>query len=83
MSKWDKLLSRVLAMDKDMRFEELRTILEHYGYVLHSPRSGSSHCTFRKEGCDPITIPRSNPIKIAYIQMVRRIVEKEIKDESD
>lgn len=39
--------------------------------------SGSSHCTFRKPGCQPITIPKHDPIKRIYIEKVREVVEKE------
>ena len=46
MSKWDKLLQRILSLDKDMRFEELRKVLESYGYVVTAPKGGSSHYTF-------------------------------------
>lgn len=48
MSKWDKLLKRIYALSKDMRFDELRKVLESYGYVMNAPKSGSSHYTFRK-----------------------------------
>ena len=34
MSKWDKLLNRILTMSNDIRFEELKKILESYGYVM-------------------------------------------------
>ena len=77
MSKWDKLLSRILSLDKNMRFDELRRILEAYGYVMHAPASGSSHYTFRKKGKHPITIPKHEPIKRVYVEMVREIVESE------
>ena len=63
MSKWDKLLERILALSNDMRFDELRKVLEAYGYTMNAPRSGSSHYTFRKPGCMPITIPKHEPIK--------------------
>ena len=43
MSKWDKLIARICALSKDMRFDELRKVLESYGYVMYAPRSGSSH----------------------------------------
>ena len=46
MSKWDKLIARICALSKDMRFDELRKVLESYGYVMYAPRSGSSHYTF-------------------------------------
>ena len=50
MSKWDKLLTRICALSKDLRFDELRKVLESYGYVMNAPKGGSSHYTFRKAG---------------------------------
>lgn len=63
MSVWDKLLARVLSLDKNLRFEDLKKTLEAYGYDMTSPRGGSTHCTFRKKGKPPITIPKHIPIK--------------------
>ena len=51
MSKWDKLLARICTLSKDIRFDELRKVLESYGYEMNAPRSGSSHYIFRKKGC--------------------------------
>ena len=47
MSQLDKLIQRIRALDKNMRFDELRKILECYGYRMGCPASGSSHRTFR------------------------------------
>ena len=80
MSKWDKLLHRIKNLSKDIRFAELRKILEEYGYVMNSPRSGSSHYTFRKTGCRSITIPKHEPIKKVYVEMVKEIVESEVQE---
>ena len=77
MSKWDKLLNKIKNLSKDIRFAELKKILEEYGYEMHSPRGGSSHYTFRKPGCRPITIPKHEPIKKVYVEMVKAIVESE------
>lgn len=77
MSKWDKLLIRISNLSKDIRFDELRKVMESYGYKMNTPRSGSSHYTFRKPGCQPITIPRHEPIKKVYVEMVKEIVESE------
>lgn len=77
MSKWDKLLQRILSLSNDLRFDELRRILESYGYTMNAPRSGSSHYTFRKEGCAPITIPKHEPIKKFYVRMVKEAIESE------
>ena len=77
MSKWDKLLERICSLSKDMRFEELRKVLESYGYTMNAPKGGSSHYTFRNPGKQPITIPRHEPIKKVYVQMVKDIIESE------
>lgn len=77
MSKWDKLLTRICSLSKDMRFEELRKVLESYGYEMRNPSGGSSHYTFRKAGYAPITIPKHEPIKKVYVEMVKHIIETE------
>lgn len=77
MSKWEKLLLRIHTLSKDLRFDELRKVLESYGYHMNSPRNGSSHYTFRKKGCRPITIPKHEPIKKVYVEMVKQVVESE------
>lgn len=71
MSKWDKLQERIHSLSKGLRFEERRKVLESFGYVMNAPRSGSSHYTFRKPGCQPITIPKHEPIKKVYVEMVK------------
>ena len=78
MSKWDKLLAKILSLSKDLRFDELKKVLESYGYEMSAPRSGSSHYTFRKKGCPPITIPKHEPIKNVYVAMVRDVIESEM-----
>ena len=77
MSKWDKLLKRIETLSKDLRFDELRKVLVSYGYTMSQPHGGSSHCTFRKPGCMPITIPMHEPIKTVYVLMVKDIIESE------
>ena len=77
MSQWDKLLDRVRKLSSDLRFVELQKILESYGYKMNAPGGESSHCTFRKVGYPPITIPKHTPIKKVYIEMVREVVERE------
>ncbi len=76
MSKWEKLLRRILNLSNDIRFEELRKVLEEYGYAMHAPKSGSSHCSFREKGYPTITVPRHDPIKRVYVEMVRKVVEE-------
>lgn len=82
MSQWEKLLQKIKSLDKDMRFLELKKVLESYGYEMNSPKSGSSHYTFRKTGCNPITIPKHEPIKTVYVKMVKLIIESEVSDKN-
>ena len=83
MSQWDKLLKQICSLSADIRFAQLQKVLEAYGYTMHAPRSGSSHATFRKQGCMPITIPRHDPINKTYVKMVKRIVEEESNHEDN
>ena len=77
MSSWEKLLARILTLSNDLRYEELKKVLEEYGYTVKQPKSGGSHYTFRKPGCMPITIPKHEPIKKVYVEMVKDVVESE------
>ena len=78
MSRWSKLLKKICSLSTDMRFEELRKVLESYGYKMYSPRGGSSHATFRKAGFNPITIPKHEPIRTVYVEMVKAVIESEV-----
>ena len=80
MSQWDKLINRIISLSPDIRFEEIKKIMESYGYEMQSPRSGSSHYTFRKKGCNPITIPKHKTIKRVYVEIVKALIEQEDKN---
>ena len=95
MSKWDKLLYRIRTLSLDLRFDELRKVIDTSSFFkeikknnnilrtlikMNAPRGGSSHYTFRKAGCRTITIPKHSTIKKVYVEMVKDIVESEGKD---
>lgn len=75
MSKFDKLIERILSLDNNLRFEEVSKVLEHLGYEKYSPHGGSSHVTFRKDGQRPITIPNHRRIKVVYVKIVKELIE--------
>ena len=50
MSKWDKLLEKIGSLSKDMRFSELRKVLESYGYEMHQPKGGQQPLYFPERG---------------------------------
>lgn len=63
MSKWDKLTAKICNLSSNVRFDEIKKILESYGYTMYMPGGGSSHCTFRKEGCIQLQYPDMNQLK--------------------
>lgn len=68
----EKSYSRCQNVSRDLRFDELRKVLESYGHEMNAPRDGSSHYTFCKSGCQPITIPRHEPGKKIYVERVKQ-----------
>ena len=82
MSKWDKLIMRILSLSKDIRFAELKKVLEAYGYKAKQPSIGSSHYSFRKKGKRTITIPKNEPIKIVYVLIVKQIILEDEENEN-
>ena len=44
---------------------------------MNTPKGGSSHYIFRKPNCNPITIPKHEPIKTVYVEIAKQIVESE------
>ncbi len=83
MSQWDKLIDEILREDAALRFEDLCKALERMGYTARQPNGGSSHYTFRKAGCMPVTIPKHYPINKAYIAMVAEVVREYLESEEE
>ncbi|MBQ9438934.1 MAG: type II toxin-antitoxin system HicA family toxin [Lachnospiraceae bacterium] len=83
MSQFDKLLQRIRALDKNLRFDEIQKVLECYGFTMSGPAGGSSHKTFRKSGHLPITIPQHEPIKRAYVEKVKELLKSEDSDDEN
>jgi len=69
-TKLRKLIKKLIENSKNITFEELDKILKHFGYERKQPRRGSSHYTYRKPGCNSITIPKNKPIKKVYVKIV-------------
>ena len=82
MGKYDKLIDKIKSLKKNLRFDELSGVLINIGYTPKSPKSGSSHVTFRKHGNLPITIPKGYPINKVYVELVREAIMKHESEES-
>jgi len=77
MGKLEKLIEKIMKLDKNLRFDELAKVLTRLGYKQNRPSGGSSHYTFRKEGKMPITIPKDNPIAKVYVELIRDVLIEE------
>ena len=65
----DKLVEKVRESIKNVRFDDLKKILEAINYECIKRNTGSHH-TFRKKGYLPIVIPKANPVNQAYVRIV-------------
>ena len=81
MSQLDKLIAEVLALNPNLRFDQLCKVLVYLGYTMKQPRGGSSHYTFRKDGCAPITVPKQSPLNRAYIELVADAIRAYYEEE--
>ncbi len=81
MGQWDKLIADILALNPNLRFEELSKALCRVGYTMNQPKGGSSHYTFRKQGCMPVTLPKQSTMNKAYIELVAEAVQQYLDEE--
>lgn len=82
MSKLEKLYQKVKRNPRQVRFDELRTLLLRAGFKERQPRSGSSHYTYTKGG-KLVTIPKNNPVKPEYVKEAIRALEGEFDDSEE
>ena len=85
MSQWEKLIDAILQIDPNLRFAGLVKALTIMGYTQTQARKGSSHYTFRKAKCMPITLPKSKnaSMDIVYVKLVRYAVKEYLNEEDD
>ncbi|WP_434683822.1 type II toxin-antitoxin system HicA family toxin [Pseudanabaena minima] len=84
MGKLSKLIQKFLASPPEVRFEEVRTLLEELGF--HEARSKGSHHIFRDELGRQLTIPKTGgqKVKRPYIQKIIELLNLEDwKDDSN
>ncbi len=75
MSKKDKLIKAIKNNPTNIKFEDLRKILEGLGYS--ATNRGGSHYVFTKDNCISLTIPYKKPVKVIYVKQVIQIIEEE------
>ena len=71
----NKLMEKMKRQPNGIRFNELKKVLEYYGYRMKS-KKGTSHRNFINEKGNVITIKEDNPLKAVYVKdVLRRIKE--------
>lgn len=77
MTKRDKLIQKILS-GLCITFAEAEKLLTDLGYQSEFPQGGSSHKTFRKIGCDKITlVATQKPLKKYAMKMLQEALKKE------
>ena len=75
MSKAEKLLQRLLSRPKDFTFDELVTLLGHFGYTeVRSGKTGGSRVAFIKDE-DYIRLHKPHPRKILKPYQVNNLIQ--------
>ena len=75
MSKKDKLIKAIKNNPTNIKFEDLKKILEELGYSAIN--RGGSHYVFTKNNSISLTIPYKKPVKVIYVKQVIQIIEEE------
>ena len=75
MSKKEKLIESIKNNPTNVRFEDLKKILEELGY--RAINRGGSHYVFTKDNCSSLTIPCKKPVKVIYVKQVIQIIQEE------
>jgi predicted RNA binding protein YcfA (HicA-like mRNA interferase family) len=70
MSKREKLIARIRARPPEADFDDVRCLLEYFGWSLDRVRG--SHTMFVKEDEDPIVVPKRGGRKVErfYLNMI-------------
>ena len=75
MTKIDKLKDKLLRKPQDIKFNEVRTLLEHLGFK--NTRTKGSHFFFT-DGVKRVVIPtHNNQVKRVYIEEIIKILDME------
>lgn len=76
MSKTEKLIARFLSKPKDFTFDELRALLNHFGYELDESGNGSRVKFINKADDDIIFLHKPHPGNIVKSYIIKDVLEK-------
>jgi len=74
MTQREKLLAKIRSHPKNVRFDDLETLLGYYGYKL--ARVSGSHFRYQRQGSPPVTMSRHGAhVHSAAVEEVLRILD--------
>jgi len=71
----EAIVQKMKSQPNGVRFEEIKRVLEAYGYVL--ARTKGSHVHFRNNTGNVITIKKDSCVKAVYVKDVLGRIEKQ------
>jgi len=72
MSQRDKLLEKIRNNPRQVRFEDLDSLLRQYGFARRQPRGGSSHYVYT---CGPVVITIARHKPYVHSKAVKQVLE--------
>ena len=76
MSKKDKLIARFLSMPSDFHYDEIVTLLGHYGFMeVKKGKTSGSRVKFENEEGVPIILHKPHPSGIMKKYQMRQVKE--------
>lgn len=77
-AKRDKLIQSLRNNPSNVRFEELRALLEYYGFTIRQKARGSSHYVFEHRALHrpALTVPKGKPVKAFYVRKALELIEE-------
>lgn len=80
MSKKEKALEKLRQNPRNVRFEDLATVLLSLGFEMKEGGKGS-HAVFKLPGKHPLTVPRKKPfIKPIYVKLALELIDTLVED---
>lgn len=83
MSKIDKLIERLKKAPRDFTYEELKKVLNNFGYIEYNKgKTSGSKVTFTKSGNKKISLHKPHPNNILKAYQINEIIKslKEMED---
>lgn len=76
MSQTEKLIARFLSKPKDFTFDELKVLLNHFGYELDESGNGSRVKFINKADDDVIFLHKPHPGNIVKSYIIKEVLGK-------